>query len=60
MKITILKGKKIYIYPLRYAVAFILLITIFLSLLIFSPILLSDSDLKRNPEIPYLFLCFFL
>lgn len=26
----------------------------------FSPILLSDSDLKRNPEIPYLLLLFFL
>ena len=44
------KVQKIYIHPHHYTIAFILVMNTF------SPILLSCSDSKINPEIPYLLL----
>ena len=53
-KKNMLKVWKIYIPPFHYMVAFILII------ISFPPILLSHSDIKINPEIPYLLFFFSL
>lgn len=48
--------KELLLSSLLYCCFYFLII---ISPFAFSPILLSNSDLKRNPEIPYLFLLFF-